>query len=159
MNRFSSVLEFWNARTAREQIMLQGLALVLGGLLFWYGVLTPLKAATTWTGERRQVAAAELSMIETAARGRGGRGAPAAPAGLVGAIDVSAAAAGIVIERRRLEADGRLTVWVSAVEPRTLMQWIGGLQAARDVTVVDMTAAKADSGTLEVEVSFKGGDR
>ncbi len=159
MSLFPSAIAFWNARTTRERVMLQGLAVVLAGLLLWFGVLAPLNAATAWSGARRQDAAADLASVEAAARRGGGRAAPAVSGGLAGTIDVTAAAAGIVIERRRVEADGRLTVWIAAVSPRILMQWIGGLHAAHGVSVVDLNAGKADSGALEVEVSFQGSDR
>ena len=68
---------------------------------------------------------------------------------------MAAAASGIVIERRREEGDGRLTVWITAVQPRILMQWISGLRTGHGVSVVGMSAAKADASSLTVEVTFE----
>jgi type II secretory pathway component PulM len=150
MTLLQTARDAWAQRSARERLMLQGLAIVLGGLLFWYGVLAPLNAARTWARDERQAAVADLAAVEAVARS----GRPSGR-GLAGVVDVAAAASGIVIERRREEADGRLTVWIAAVQPRILMQWISGLRAGHGVSVVGMSAAKADAGSLAVEVSLE----
>ena len=145
----------WALRTPRERLMLQGLAVVLGGVLFWYGLLTPLDAARDWARAERQAAAADLAAVTALARGGAVRAAPSSGRGLAGVVDVAAAASGIVIDRRREEADGRLTVWITAVQPQILMQWIIGLRTAHGVSVVGMSASKLDAGSLTVEVSFE----
>ena len=48
MSLLQTAREFWAQRTGRERLMLQGLGVVLGGLLLWYGVLTPMNAARGW---------------------------------------------------------------------------------------------------------------
>lgn len=156
MTLLQTARDFWAQRTGRERLMLQGLAVVLGGLLLWYGVLTPLNAARGWARAERQAAAADLAAVNALARvGTAGSAAQPAGRGLAGVVDVAAAASGIVIERRREEGDGRLTVWITAVQPRILMQWISGLRTGHGVSVVGMSAAKADAGSLTVEVSFE----
>lgn len=155
MTLLQTARDSWSRRSARERLMLQGLGLVLGGLLFWYGLLSPLNAARDWARAGRVAAMADLAAVNALAR------APAdgarRPAGreLAGLIDVAAAASGIVIERRREDGDGRLTVWIAAVQPRILMQWINGLRTAHGVSVTGFSAAKADAGALAVEVSFE----
>lgn len=156
MSPLQTARDFWSLRSPRERLMLQGLGVVLGGLLLWYGVLTPLNMAGGWARAERQAAAADLAAVNALARVGGRAGAtPAAGRGLAGVVDVAAAASGIVIERRREEGDGRLTVWITAVQPRILMQWISGLRTGHGVSVVAMSAAKADASSLSVEVSFE----
>lgn len=156
MTLLQTARDAWARRSARERLMLQGLAIVLGGLLFWYGALAPLNAARIWTRDERQAAVADLAAVEALARGgEAGRSGRPSGRGLAGVVDVAAAASGIVIERRREEADGRLTVWIAAVQPRILMQWISGLRTGHGVSVVGMSAAKADAGSLAVEVSLE----
>ncbi len=156
MTLLQTARDFWAQRTGRERLMLQGLGVVLGGLLLWYGVLTPLNMAKGWARAERQAAAADLAAVNALARvGTAGSAARPAGGGLAGVVDVAAAASGIVIERRREEGDGRLTVWITTVQPRILMQWISGLRSAHGVTVVGMSAAKVDAGSLTVEVSFE----
>lgn len=156
MTMLQAARDFWAQRTGRERVMLQGLGVILGGVLLWFGVLSPLNAARDWARAERQSAAADLAAINALTRAGASRGATQpAGRGLAGVVDVAAAAAGIVIERRREEADGRLTVWITAVQPRILMQWISGLRTGHGVSVVAMSAAKADASSLTVEVSFE----
>jgi general secretion pathway protein M len=156
MTALQAARDFWAQRTGRERVMLQGLGVILGGVLLWFGVLSPLNAAKDWARAERQGAAADLAAVNALTRTGTSRGVTQASGrGLAGVVDVAAAAAGIVIERRREEADGRLTVWITAVQPRILMQWISGLRTGHGVSVVAMSAAKADASSLTVEVSFE----
>ena len=155
MTLLQTARDFWAQRTSRERLMLQGLAIVLGGVLFWYGVLTPLNTARDWAREERLAAAADLAAVKTLARAGTARAAQPDGRGLAGVVDTAAAASGITIERRREEGDGRLTVWITAVQPRILMQWIDGLRTTHGVSVVGLTADKADDRSLTVEVSFE----
>lgn len=155
MTLLQTARDVWAQRTGRERLMLQGLGVVLGGLLLWYGVLTPLNMAKGWARAERQAAAADLAAIQALSRVGTVRGSQPVGRGLAGVVDVAAAASGITIERRREEGDGRLTVWITAVQPRILMQWISGLRTGHGVSVVGMSAAKADDSSLTVEVSFE----
>lgn len=146
---------WWAERSPRERLMLQGLGLVLGLLLLWYGVISPLRAGVDWAREQRLEAASDLALVEAAARASTGRVALSSDERLGTIIDATAAATGIAIERRREDADGRLTVWVASVEPRILMQWILTLRSGQGVAVTGMTAEKADDAGLAVEVSFE----
>lgn len=155
MTVLQTARDVWAQRTSRERLMLQGLGIVLGGLLLWYGVLMPLSTARDWARAERQAAAADLAAINALARTGAARATEPGGRGLAGVVDVAAAASGIVIERRREEGDGRLTVWITAVQPRILMQWISGLRTAHGVSVVGLSADKADASSLTVEVSFE----
>ncbi len=155
MTLLQTARDFWSLRSPRERLMLKGLGVVLAGLLLWFGVLSPLNAATAWARAGRQAAAADLAAVNALARVGTARAPHPAGRGLAGVVDVAAAASGIVIERRREEGDGRLTVWIAAVQPRILMQWISGLRTGHGVSVVGMSAAKADASSLTVEVTFE----
>ena len=149
---------WWLARSRRERWMLAGLGLILAALVAWYGLLTPLRWAAGEAADRRARAVANLALTEDLAPAPGGR-RPAPSRPLAEVVDASAAASGIMIDRRREEADGRLTVWIGAVDPKTLMQWIVNLRKGHGVAVAALTATKADAAHLEVEIAFVGARR
>jgi general secretion pathway protein M len=153
-----SARQWWGVRSPRERWMLGGLAVVLTGVVGWYGVVAPAGTLADWASARRTEAASDLAMVETAARAPAGPvAAPAAGKSLAAVVTDAAGPAGVQVERHREDAGGRVTVWVSAVEPRVLMQWITALRTGQGVAVVGMTATKADAAALEVEVSFARG--
>lgn len=155
MSAMVGLRTWWFERSGRERWMLAGLGLVLTLLLIWYGVLTPLRWAVGEAADRRARAVAGLALTQDMTRASvGGRAGPARS--LAEVVDGSAAATGIVIDRRRQDADGRLTIWVDAVDPKTLMQWIVILRRAHGVAVTALTATKADAANLEVEIAFVG---
>ncbi|MFA7261707.1 MAG: type II secretion system protein GspM [Caulobacter sp.] len=146
---------WWFERSGRERWMLAGLGLVLALLLIWYGMLTPLRWAAGEAADRRARAVAGLAMTQDMVRESAGR-RPGPARSLAEVVDLTAAATGVEINRRRQDADGRLTIWIDAVDPKTLMQWIVILRRAHGVAVTALTATKADAANLEVEIAFVG---
>ncbi len=153
MTALNQARAWWLGRSDRERLMLGGLAVVLAALVAWYGVVTPLRRAADVMADRRARAEAGLALAK-AALGPGGRRPAAAAGPLAATVDASAAAAGIAIERRREDADGRLTVWIASIEPQVLMQWLVTLRDGHGVTVAALSAAKTDRASLEVEIAF-----
>lgn len=151
-------MTWWLGRSVRERWMLAALGVVLAGVFGWYGVLTPLRWGADAAADRRARAAAALALTADFERAGGERRAPASGS-LAAIVDASAAAAGVTIDRRREDAGGRLTVWIGAIDPKTLMQWIVNLRRGHAVGVVAMQATKVDGAALEVEISFSGAGR
>ncbi|MBI2249275.1 MAG: type II secretion system protein M, partial [Brevundimonas diminuta] len=103
--------------------------------------------------DRRARAATALAMTEDLVRQNAGA-RPGSNRSLSELVDATATAAGVAIDRRREDAGGRLTVWVGAVEPASLMQWILALRKTHGVAVTAFAATKADAASLGVEISF-----
>lgn len=146
---------WWFERSGRERLMLEGLGLVLALLLTWYGILTPLRWAAGEAADRRARAVAGLALTQNMAPASVG-GRPGAARSLTQVVDSSAAATGVVIDRRRQDADGHLTIWIDSVDPKTLMQWIVILRRAHGVAVTGLTATKADAASLQIEIALVG---
>lgn len=153
MTAMEQARAWWFARSVRERWMLSGLGLILVLVVFWYGLLTPLRGAAEAAADRRARAATALAMTEDLVRQNAGA-RPGSNRSLSELVDATATAAGVAIDRRREDAGGRLTVWVGAVEPASLMQWILALRKTHGVAVTAFAATKADAASLGVEISF-----
>ncbi|WGM37652.1 type II secretion system protein GspM [Caulobacter sp. NIBR1757] len=142
----------WQARSRREQIMLAAMGLALLIVFGWFAVLAPLNGAVKGSEVRLRKAGDRFAQLDAAARSGGLPVTSGQPLSAV--VDASAAAAGLTIDRRREEADGRLTVWLNGADPGLLMTWLTGLARAQGVAVSDMTASRIDGGLLEVQVTL-----
>ncbi|MBI1406999.1 MAG: type II secretion system protein M [Caulobacter sp.] len=154
----NSLTEAWAARSPRERTMLMIMGLILLLVLGWYGVAQPLSRGVTASEQRARRAAAMLSDLEAAAR-VGGISPGAAAAGarqpLTAVVDATAQAAGVTVDRRREETDGRLTVWLTGVSPTVMMTWLTALAQAHGVAVTDITASRLDNGLIEAQITLE----
>ncbi|MDG2531396.1 type II secretion system protein GspM [Caulobacter endophyticus] len=154
MNR---IAESWNARTPRERVMLAVMAVAVLGVGGFYGVVVPLKRSGEAARERL-TDARELSAALAAATGVA---SPAkAAAGPVSTIvETSAASLGVPIARKRQEGDGAFTIWINAIDARTLLPWVASLERETGLSVAGFTASRLDNGLVEAEVTFARGVR
>jgi general secretion pathway protein M len=145
----------WSQRSSREQVMLAVMGLLLIVVLGWFGVVQPLGRAVDASRDKAAEASARLAGIEAIGRA-GGPGLTAAASQPLGAIvDATAQAAAVTIDRRREEPDGRLTVWLTSVEPGVMMGWLTSLAQAHGVAVTDVTASRLDGGLLEAQITLE----
>lgn len=142
----------WDARSHREQIMLAIMALAILLFVGWYAVLVPLNGAVDASETRLTKAGEQFAQLDAAARSGGLPVTSGQP--LQAVVDASAAAAGLTIERRREEADGRLTVWLAGADPGLMMGWLTSLARAQGIAVSEMTASRTDGGLLEVQITL-----
>jgi general secretion pathway protein M len=142
----------WAARSRREQIMLavMGAALVL--VLGWFAVLQPLNGAVKASEARLGKAGDRFAQLDAAAKAGGLPLTTDQPLNAV--VDTSAAAAGLTIDRRREEADGRLTVWLTGADSGLMMTWLTALARGQGIAVTEMTASRADGGLLEAQITL-----
>ncbi len=142
----------WLARSRREQIMLAVMGLIVVSVLGWFAVLVPLGKAVEASETRVAKAADRFARLDRAARTSGLPPAGAQPLNAV--VDTTAQAAGLTISRRREEADGRLTVWLTGAQPALMMTWLTALARAQGIAVTEMTASRADGGLLEAQITL-----
>lgn len=142
----------WEGRSRRERVMLAVMASALVLVLGWFAVLQPLNGAVKASEARLRKAAERFAQLDAAARAGGLPITSGQPLNAV--VETSAAAAGLTIDRRREEADGRLTVWLTSADSGLMMTWLTGLARAQGVGVTEMTASRTDGGLLEAQVTL-----
>jgi general secretion pathway protein M len=142
----------WGTRSRREQIMLAVMALVILLVVGWYGVMVPLNGAVDASNARLAKAGEQFAQLDAAARAGGLPVTAGQP--LQAIVDASAAAAGLTIARRREEADGRLTVWLTGADPGLMMGWLSSLARAQGIAVSEMTASRSEGGLLEAQITL-----
>lgn len=142
----------WEARSRREQIMLAVMAGAILLVVGWYAVLVPLNGAGEASETRLTKAGERFARLDAAARSGGLPVTAGQP--LQAVVDASAAAAGLSIARRREEADGRLTVWLTAADPGLMMGWLTSLARAQGIAVSEMTASRTEGGLLEAQITL-----
>jgi general secretion pathway protein M len=142
----------WDARSRREQIMLGVMAAVVVLVFGWFAVLAPLNGAVAGSETRLRKAADRFAQLDAAAKAGGLPVTSGQPLNAV--VDASAQAAGLTIDRRREEADGRLTVWLTGADPGLMMTWLTSLARAQGIAVSEMTASRTDGGLLEAQITL-----
>ena len=146
---------WWRSRSGREQVMLAVMAVFVAAFLGWFGLVAPLMSAADRAREHASLATRQSAQLASLAAGHTARrraGAqPAQP--LAAIVEPAAAAAGVSVDRRRQDGDGRLTIWSGAADSRLLMAMIVALEP-QGVEVVDFSAVRAEGGGLETQVTF-----
>ena len=155
IGRMEAARQWWLSRSDRERVLVAVMLAAVLGVVGWYGVVTPLRDAAEASQDRVETAASRLASLRTmagASAPRAGRssGAPQA------LVEASAAKAGVLIARRRQDATGQFTIWVSAIDARILLPWVAALEREGGVTVADFTASRLDGGVVEAEITFAG---
>lgn len=151
--RLDAARLWWSARTGREQVLLAVMIAALVGVLGWYGVATPLMAASEAARVRLEQASiqwAELRGLAAGAR-RSTASGGAAPQAVV---EAAASKVGLPIARHRQDANGRFTIWVAAIDAKILLPWTASLEREGGVKVTNFTASRLDNGLIEAEITF-----
>lgn len=149
--RMETARQWWVSRSGREQVLLAVMALAVAGVVGGYGVIVPLHDLATSGRERVETATIQLARLRVAARAVAPSAGSASPQSLV---EASAAKAGVPISRRRQEANGQFTIWISAIDARVVLPWAAALERNGGVRVSNFTASRLDGGLVEVEVTF-----
>lgn len=143
---------WWAARTRREQVLLGVMIAALVGVIGWYGVATPLLAASKAAQLRVEKASIRLAGLRGLAAGASRTNAGGATPQAV--VEAAASRVGLPIARHRQDANGRFTIWISAVDSKILLPWTAGLEREGGVKVTDFTASRLDNGLVEAEITF-----
>lgn len=140
----------WAERSPRQRWMIGALAVLIGALIYWYGLWLPLGA---W----RHTAALRLETAQRvsfeADRLRAGIANLDKPGPLESDITASAGEAGVrigKIETGELE----VTIRLEGVKPANFLAWTRWLAEHKAIAVTDMTATAAGGDAIDVEVMF-----
>jgi type II secretory pathway component PulM len=156
--RLAPVRAAWAERTAREQLLLAGLAAFLAVLVLWFAVLGP---ALAWRAEAQRVHAAAVEDYETlldgvaryralAAEARTGSGGPIRT--LVGA---TATDRQLPISRVQPLEDGGLGVWLDAAPADRLMAWLADLSREEGVIVERASFDREGDNIVRAQVTVR----
>lgn len=151
--RLEAARLWWSARTGRERVMLAVMAVAFVAVISWYGVLTPLATASKAGQVRVERASAQLASLRALApvatpSASSGAAAPQA------VVEAAASKVGLPIARHRQDANGRFTIWITAIDAKILLPWVAALEREGGVMVTDFTASRLDSGLVEAQVTF-----
>lgn len=151
--RLEAARVWWFSRTGREQVLLGVMALALAVVIGWYGILTPLISASETGKDRLERASMQLAGLRSLAPAAT-RSAPSSGAAPSTVVEAAAAKAGLPIARRRQEANGQFTIWITAIDSKLLLPWVAAVEREGGVVVTDFTASRMDGGVIEAEITF-----
>jgi general secretion pathway protein M len=155
--RMQQMAEAWAGREPRERVLLAVLAAVVAGLVYWYGLYSPLAALAESERERHEAASAGLARargLSAAIQSRASTGGGAPPEQ---AVRRSAEEAGIAVSAVEPEGDA-LAVSIEAVAARPLFAWLARLQD-EDVGVRNFEAHRVEDGMVQVRLVLTGSGR
>ncbi|HEV2817887.1 MAG TPA: type II secretion system protein GspM [Allosphingosinicella sp.] len=142
---------WWEARSARERLLLGIMFALLGLVLAWLIVVRPLADALDAAKERH--AAAVVALAEARARLPSAAGpAPAGPADAI--VARTAAEAGFTGVRIARQGAAGASVAIDAARPQALFGWIAEME--RRGLVVERLRAQANADrTLSAEIGLR----
>lgn len=149
----------WAERSAREQLMLAGLAGIVSVLVIWFAVLAP---ALSWRAEAQRVHAAAVEDYETLLGGvaryralaaEAGAGRGAAP--LRTLVGSTATARQLPISRVQPLEDGGLGVWLESAPADRLMAWLADLSREEGVRVERASFDREGDNIVRVQLTLR----
>lgn len=157
--RIEAARQWWLALSARERLMLSVMGVVLLAVVGGYGVVTPLMGLSKASRERVEVASTQLASLRALVALRPAGAAASSAGSAQSLVEAAASKAGAPIARRRQDANGRFTIWVSTIDARALLPWLAALERDGGVAVTDFTASRQDNGAIEAEITFAKASR
>ncbi|HQR89734.1 MAG TPA: type II secretion system protein GspM, partial [Caulobacter sp.] len=136
IERIDAARQWWLSRSDRERALLAVMLVAVLGVVGWYGVISPLRSAAEDSQQRVETAARKLASLKAASRENAPQPGQSAAAPQV-LVEASAIKAGVPIARRRQDANGQFTIWITAIDARTLLPWVAAVEREGGVTVAD----------------------
>lgn len=157
--RMEAAVQWWLSRSPRERVMLGLMSVVLLAVIGWYGVAMPLKSLSKSSRERVELASTRLGELRSWASARPAAATTSREGTAQSLVEAAAGKVGVSIARRRQDANGRFTIWVSTIDARALLPWLASLERDGGVAVTDFTASRLDNGAVEAEITFAKASR
>jgi len=148
------MIAWWEARSARERMLLAIMLALLAIVLAWLVVIRPLADALEAARHRHDAAAVALAE----ARAARPAAVPAAAGPADSIVAETAAAAGFTGARIARLGPGRAGVAVDSARPQALFAWVAAME--RRGLVVERLRAQANADrTLSAELALTAGSR
>lgn len=151
------MIDWWNGRSRREQALLALMGFLAAGVLLWFGGLQPLHAAQAGAEQRLARALADEAALRSATqtlRALEAGGPPAVRQGdLQAAIEATALAAGLTLERAQASAEGVQAV--ASGPAQAIGPWLMAMEQNQSSRVRHLTLLKAEGGQVQADVTFE----
>lgn len=151
------MIDWWNGRSRREQVLLAIMGLLAAGVLLWFGGFQPLRAAHAEAEQRLARALADEAALRSATdtlRALEAGGPPAVRQGdLQTAIEATALAAGLTLERAQATAEGVQAV--ASGPTQAIGPWLMAMEQDQSSRVRHLTLLKAEGGQVQADVTFE----
>ena len=144
-----AVTDWLAGRTPRERAMLIGLAVVVLGLVLFYGVVQPLYGWREAAAERR-AEATEATRLIAAAEARIQPGATSDPARLAEVAGPLAEAQGLAVELSPGD-DGGLAFAAQQAPTAALFSWLAALEDQHGIEAVAISVTENADATLQAQ--------
>ncbi|PIW29974.1 MAG: hypothetical protein COW29_05270 [Rhodobacterales bacterium CG15_BIG_FIL_POST_REV_8_21_14_020_59_13] len=148
----------WAERSAREQILLGSLSLVIGFLALWYLVAAPLvefrntsRAAYTDSVERYRELSVGIARYQ-ALLSEEGRRASADNRPLRTIVSERAAAMELPLSRMVPDEAGRLNVWTGNADAERVMNWLADLEQRHAIVAIRANIDREGDGRARAQI-------
>jgi general secretion pathway protein M len=148
---------WWRDRSVREQWLLGTLALLIGLMLLWFGVLRPLAAARDAAMARHVAAVTDLGEVRAmTARIRAAerRSGPLDAVPLLELVERRAQKAGLTTEAMAGSGDGRVTMRIPAVRPQVVLGWLDKIESGDGIAVERLSIDPNADSTVAVTLTL-----
>jgi len=143
---------WWDARSARERLLVGTMLVLAAILLLWLLIVRPLADALDAAKMRHGDAAVALAQARARARPLG-QSAPAAAGPIEAIVARTAGAAGFPGARIAASGPGRATVSLDAARPQALFGWIAQMEQ-QGLVVERLRASANPDHTLSAEMNL-----
>ncbi len=150
------MLDWWNGRSQREQVLLGVLGALVAGFLLWFGVAAPLQAMASSARDHLARARADEALVDAVVAQAAAQGQSRVAASTGGPVDgvvaETAAVAGLQVVRVEA-AEGGVQAVVSG--PSTsVLPWLAFLAREQGVAARHLTLVKGEDGLLDLDATF-----
>jgi general secretion pathway protein M len=149
-------LDWWRARSRREQRLLLVMFALLAVTILWLGIYRPMQDALSSARARHQQAVVQLAEVRAGAEMLRRGPTVALPGPLAAIVTQSATDAGFSNAIVTPQGDRRVTVSIPSARPAPAFAWIASLEA-RGIVVEQFSARANGDPTLAIDATLTGG--
>lgn len=149
-------LDWWRARSRREQRLLLVMFALLTVTILWLGIYRPMQDALSNARARHQQAVVRLGEVRGGAAALRHGPAVALPGPLANIVTQAANDAGFANAVVSPQGDRRVTVSIPSARAAPFLAWIASLET-RGIVVEQLSARANTDPTLAVDATLTGG--
>ena len=149
--------DFWAERSQREQWMLGVMFGLLGAVILWFGIISPIFSGLDSAKTRHAQAVSDLATVQTkAAALRRLKANPPPPLGAPVNSFVSLSAGEVGFQLARVDAVGTdgVTISIVSAKPAAFFSWISAL-VARGIFVDQINIRPNSDMTIGIDATLK----